>query len=64
MLHILLMIATKNITINWMKPSPPTLAQWIQKVRQVNTMENMTAILQLKVPIFVRRWTPVILYLN
>ena len=64
MLHILLMIAKKIITINWMKPSPPTIAQWIQKVRQVNTMENMTAILQLKVPIFVRRWTPVILYLN
>lgn len=64
MLHILLMIARKIITINWMKPSPPTIAQWIQKIKQVRTMENMTAILQLKLPVFVRRWSPVILGLD
>ena len=64
MLHILLMIARKIITINWMQPSPPTKAQWIQKVKQVHTMENMSAFLQLKVPLFIRRWTPVILGLN
>ena len=58
MLHILLMIARKIITINWMQPSPPRKAQWIQKVKQVHTMENMTAILQLKVPLFIKKMDP------
>lgn len=54
------MIAKKMITINWMKPSTPTAAQWLQKVKHVCTMEYMTAQLQLKMPIFRRRWTQVI----
>ena len=63
LLHVLLMIARKMITINWMKPNPPTVAQWLQKVKHVYMMEYMTAQLQLKVPIFMRRWTLVIDYL-
>lgn len=37
------------ITINWMKPKPPTIAQRLQKVRQVYMMEHMLVQLQLKV---------------
>ena len=32
MLHIMLMIASKMITINWMQPSPPTKTQRRQKI--------------------------------
>ena len=64
MLHILLMTAKKMITVNWMQPCAPTKAQWIQKIKQIHTMENMTAILQFKVPLFIRRWAPVILGLK
>ena len=62
-LHILLMIARKMITMCWMQPEPPTVAQWKKRCGQVQMMENMTAILQLKLPLFLRRWTPVILYM-
>ena len=63
-LHVLLMVARKIITINWMKPDPPTIVQWLQKVRYVYMMEHMTAQLQLRLPIFIRRWKPVIVYLS
>ena len=62
-LHNLLMIARKIVTINWMKPDPPMITQWLQKVKHVYMMEYMTAQLQLKVPVFTRRWTPVTDYL-
>lgn len=64
MLHILLMTAKKMITVNWMQTCTPTKAQWLQKIKQIKTMENMTAILQFKLPLFIRRWTPVILGLK
>ena len=41
------MIARKIITINWMKPNPLMIAQWLQKVKHVYMMEYMTAHLQL-----------------
>lgn len=63
-LHVLLMIARKMITMHWMQPEPPTVAQWRLRCNQVQLMENMTAILQLKLPLFLRRWTPVILYMG
>ena len=64
LMHILLMVARKMITLNWMNPSPPTKEQWVQKLKQVYKMEHMTAQLQLKMEIFVRKWTPVIDYLE
>ncbi|KAM7369499.1 hypothetical protein PAMP_000739 [Pampus punctatissimus] len=63
-LHILLMIARKIITINWMKTDPPMITQWLQKIKHVYMMEYMTAQLQLKVPAFMKRWTPVRNYLT
>ena len=48
LLHILLMVARKMITLNWMKPIPPTREQLVQKLKQVYKMEYMTAQLQLK----------------
>ena len=64
LLHVLLMIARKIITINWLKPNPPTIAQWLQKVKNVYIMEHMTAQLQLKGRTFKRRWRPVTDYLG
>ena len=45
-LHVLLMVARKMITINWKNPNPPTVEQWKQKLKQVHKMEYMTAKLQ------------------
>lgn len=59
LLHLLLMTARKMITISWLKPEPPTVSQWIQKVKQVYLMEQLTAQLQLKTPTVERRWRPV-----
>lgn len=63
-LHILLMTARKTITMNWMKLKPPTTVKWLQKVKHVYMMECMTAQLQLKLPIFKRRWASVTDYLK
>ncbi|KAF7646198.1 hypothetical protein LDENG_00191690 [Lucifuga dentata] len=63
MLRVLVLLAHKMITINWLKPHPPTLEQWTQRLRVVNCMENITASLQLRMDIYLQRWTSVILYL-
>ncbi len=62
-LHIRLLSARKTI-INWMKPHPPTMAQWIEKLESVYRMEYMTAQLQMKLDNFIQRWTPVTMYLD
>lgn len=64
LLHILLMTARKMVTVNWMKPEPPTVAQWTLKLKEVYVMETLTAQLQLKTDIFQRRWLPLQLYLD
>ena len=46
LLHILLMTAGKMVTIKWLNPQPPTVAQWKQKLREVYGMEALTAQLQ------------------
>lgn len=51
MLRVLVLIAHKMITINWLKPYPPTLDQRTHRLKDVNCMENITSILQLK-----QRW--------
>lgn len=51
LLHLLLMMARKRITICWLKPEPPTVTQWTQKIRQVYLMERLTTQLQLKTPV-------------
>lgn len=59
MLHYLLMVARKIITINWLKPQSPTVAQWTQKLQHIYTMECLTAQLQFKMDVFLRRWSHV-----
>ena len=63
-MHILLTVARKMITINWMQPGPPTIDMWVKKVRQIYKMEHMTAQLQLKLGRFEEKWTLVSNYLN
>lgn len=64
LLHLLLMMARKMITICWLKPEPPTIAQWTQKIRKVYLMERLTAHVQLKTPAFERRWGPIMDFLK
>lgn len=44
--HVLLLTARKTITIKRMNPQPPTVAQWKQRLMEVNVMEALTAKLQ------------------
>lgn len=62
-LHILLLVAKKNVTANWKNVKSPTVAEWKQRLRQVYLMERMTASLQLKMDLFDRRWSMVGKYL-
>lgn len=64
MLKALVLIAHKIITINWLKPHPPTLEQWTQRLKSVNCMEEITAVLRLKRDLYLKRWSPVISYLD
>lgn len=64
LLHLLLMTARKMITVNWMKPDPPTTGHWIKKIRNIYIMEQLTAQLQLKTQTLKRRWGPVATFLN
>lgn len=64
MLRILLLIAKKMITVNWKDPKPPTINQWVQRLKRVYTMERMTASLQLKMDTFEQRWNCITLYLE
>lgn len=63
-LHILLMLARKIITVNWKNVKSPTISEWKQKLKQVYIMERMTASLQMKVDLFNQRWSIVKEYLN
>lgn len=46
-----------------MKPNPPMITHWLHKGRHVYMMVYVTAQLQLKMPIFIRKWKPVTHYL-
>ena len=64
MLMVLLLIAHKMITVNWLKPHPPTLDQWFQRLKEVNCMEHMKANLRLETDLYLEKCTPVIMYLE
>ena len=64
MLRVLLLIAYKMITVNWLKPHPPTLDQWSQRLKDVNCMEHMTANLRLQTDLYLEKWSSVIRYLE
>lgn len=63
LLNALVLIAHKMITTGWLKPQPPTLDQWTQRLKAVNVMECMTASLRLQTDIYIEKWAPVIMYL-
>ena len=60
LLQILLLVARKMITLSWLKPLPPTLQQWRERLKNVYLMEKITAKLQVKLDLFVVLWAPVI----
>ena len=49
--HVLLIIARKMITLSWLKPLPPTILQWQERVKRVYIMEKTTVHLHLKMDI-------------
>ena len=63
-LRILLLVAKKMITVNWRDVKSPTIGQWVQRLKNVYRMEQMTASLQLTMDTFVQRWTCVSRYLR
>ena len=63
-LRILLLVAKKMIKVNWRDVKPPTMGQWSQRLKNVYTMEKMTASLQLKTDIFDQRWSCIARYLG
>lgn len=56
--RILVLVAKKMITISWLKPLPPTVEQWKERLTKVYTMEKITACLNLTMDHFKRRWDP------
>lgn len=60
LLRVLLLIAKKTITSLWLKPQPPNIMQWKERVRQVTIMERITARIQLKLDTYEKRWEPII----
>uniref|UniRef100_A0A3P8TVH1 Reverse transcriptase domain-containing protein n=1 Tax=Amphiprion percula TaxID=161767 RepID=A0A3P8TVH1_AMPPE len=64
LLHILLLVAKKMITVSWLSPLPPTLHQWRESLKKVYLMEKITAKLHLKLGFFMNLWAPVIAYFN
>ena len=50
------------ITISWLRPQPPTVTQWREKVKDVYYMENITARLHFKMDVFLNRWSPITSY--
>lgn len=56
LLRILLLIAKKTITGSWLKPQPPSITEWKNRVKNVFIMEKITARLQLKTNLFDSRW--------
>ena len=57
-----IIIAKKMITISWLRPQPPTVTQWREKVKDVYYMENITTRLHLKTDVFLNRWSPITSY--
>lgn len=64
LLKVLVLVAKKMITISWYNPLPPTISQWKERIRQVYIMEKITAKLNLTLDLFMKRWNPVITYMD
>uniref|UniRef100_A0A672YC37 Uncharacterized protein n=1 Tax=Sphaeramia orbicularis TaxID=375764 RepID=A0A672YC37_9TELE len=61
---MLLLIANKVITTSWLKPQPPTIVQWRDRIQDVYNMEYTTAVLQMKREIFMHNWTHIKSHFN
>lgn len=59
LLRILLLIANKVITASWLKPHPPTVAQWRERIQAFYNMVHTTALLHLKADVFLKKWSPI-----
>ena len=64
LLRVLLLIANKVITASWLKPHPPTVVQWRDRIQDVYNMEHTTALLQLKADVFLNKWSPIALHFH
>ncbi len=60
LLRTLLLIAKKIITASWLKPQPPSIMQWRDRVKHVFIMKKIAATLQLKRDRFAERWSALI----
>lgn len=58
-LKILILIAKKMVTVSWLKPQPPTITQWKNKLKEVYHMEQITARLQMGTDIFNNKWSSI-----
>merc|ERR1712082_145103 len=58
LLQIMLAAAKKLITINWLGKHPPTHEQWLNKIKEIRDMEEITYLVRLQYEHFTRRWTP------
>lgn len=55
LLRILLLRVKKVTTTSWLKPHPPTITQWKERIQDVYNMEYTTALLQLKADVFLNK---------
>ena len=59
----ILLAAIKGITINWLKPTVPTLQVWKDIVQELFRMEGITYNLGLQNEKFLKRWYPAFILL-
>src|SRR4029434_9118239 len=64
LLRALLLIANKVITSSWLKPQPPTITQWRDRIQYMYRMEHLTALLQLKTEAFINNWSPIAIHFH
>ena len=48
LLRALLLSANKVIIASWLKPQPPTITQWRDRIQEIYRMEYLTTLLQMK----------------
>lgn len=59
LLRILFTAALKCITIMWLKAESPTYVLWVEKVKEIYRMEEITFSLRVQRELFIERWSPV-----
>lgn len=64
LVNILCVACKKSITRNWYKSDTPSLGEWMEIVKEIYNMEEMTLILRLKKDLFLKYWKKWIEYCN